>query len=387
MEYLLCDNPWDQEEIDAINSVIDSGMYTMSKNVAEYEKEFAKHFGSKYAVMVSSGSTANLLGIAALVYSGRLPRGSEVIVPAVSWSTTYFPLEQFGMKLVFVDIDKQTLNLSLEQVKKAISSSTKMIFAVNLLGNSNDFDELVKICKENNIILAEDNCESMGAKYKNKYLGTIGVFGSFSTFYSHHMCTMEGGVTVTDDKELYEYMLAIRAHGWTRNLPSDSSIYKKKDDPFYESFNFIVPGFNLRPLEMEGAIGLKQLKKIDLMIENRRKNAKYFCERMKEFSEIRIQQEIGESSWFGFSLVLTGSLSGKREKLISMLREARIEFRPIVAGNFTRNTVIKYMDYKIPFDLTNADEIHEQGLFIGNHSHINKEQVDYFIEVLRKFVK
>ena len=263
MDYLLCDNPWDQEEIDAINSVIDSGMYTMSKNVAEYEKKFAKHFGSKYAVMVSSGSTANLLGIAALVYSGRLPRGSEVIVPAVSWSTTYFPLEQFGMKLVFVDIDKHTLNLSLEQVKKAISSSTKMIFAVNLLGNSNDFDELVKICKENNIILAEDNCESMGAKYKNKYLGTIGVFGSFSTFYSHHMCTMEGGVTVTDDKELYEYMLAIRAHGWPRNLPSDSTIYKKKDDPFYESFNFIVPGFNLRPLEMEGAIGLKQLKKID----------------------------------------------------------------------------------------------------------------------------
>ena len=123
------------------------------------------------------------------------------------------------------------------------------------------------------------------------------------------------------------------------------------------------------------------------MIENRRKNAKYFCERMKEFPEIRIQREVGESSWFGFSLVLTGSLSGKRERLISMLREARIEFRPIVAGNFTRNTVIKYMDYKIPFALTNADEIHEQGLFIGNHSHINKEQVDYFIEVLRKFVK
>lgn len=386
MEYLLCDNPWDKEEIEAINSVIESGMYTMSKNVAEYEKQFAAHFGSKYAVMVSSGSTANLLGIAALVYSGRLPRGSEVIVPAVSWSTTYFPLEQFGMKLVFVDIDKDTLNMSVEHVRRAITSSTKMIFAVNLLGNSNDFDELTKICNDNGIILAEDNCESLGATYKGKALGTIGVFGSYSTFYSHHMCTMEGGVTVTDDKELYEYMLAIRAHGWTRNLPKDSTIYQKKDDPFYESFNFIVPGFNLRPLEMEGAIGLRQLKKIDVMINNRRRNAEYFMERMKEFPEIRLQKEVGESSWFGFSMVLTGRLAGKRSELVKAFERAKIECRPIVAGNFTRNTVIKYMNYFIPETLVNADEVHFDGLFIGNHSHTNRAQVDYFVSVLQQYL-
>ena len=386
MEYLLCDNPWDKEEIEAINSVIESGLYTMSKNVAEYEKQFAAHFGSKYAVMVSSGSTANLLGIAALVYSGRLPRGSEVIVPAVSWSTTYFPLEQFGMKLVFVDIDKDTLNMSVEHVRRAITSSTKMIFAVNLLGNSNDFDELTKICNDNGIILAEDNCESLGATYKGKALGTIGVFGSYSTFYSHHMCTMEGGVTVTDDKELYEYMLAIRAHGWTRNLPKDSTIYQKKDDPFYESFNFIVPGFNLRPLEMEGAIGLRQLKKIDVMINNRRRNAEYFMERMKEFPEIRLQKEVGESSWFGFSMVLTGRLAGKRSELVKAFERAKIECRPIVAGNFTRNTVIKYMNYFIPETLVNADEVHFDGLFIGNHSHTNRAQVDYFVSVLQQYL-
>lgn len=386
MEYLLCDNPWGQEEIQAINDVIETGMYSMSKYVAEYEKKFAEHFGTKFAVMVSSGSAANLLGIASLVYSGRLPRGSEVIVPAVSWSTTYFPLEQFGMKLVFVDIDKDTLNIDVEKVKSAITPSTKMIFAVNLLGNSNDYDELIKICKENDIILAEDNCESLGAKYNGKYLGTIGLIGTYSTFYSHHMCTMEGGVTVTDDKELYEYMLAIRAHGWTRNLPADSTIYKKKDDPFYESFNFIVPGFNLRPLEMEGAIGLKQLQKIDGMIVNRRKNAEYFIKCMKEFLEIRLQKEIGESSWFGFSMVLTGSLAGRRGELVQVLREANIECRPIVAGNFTRNEVIKYFDCRIPDVLVNADEIHEQGLFIGNHSQINKEQVDYFVDVLRNFI-
>lgn len=387
MEYLLCDNPWNDEEIQAINDVIVSGMYSMSKNVIEYEKKFAEYVGSKYAVMVSSGSAANLLGIAALVYAGILPRGSEVIVPAVSWSTTFSPLEQFGMKLVFVDIDRDTLNISIDKIKDAISTDTKMIFAVNLLGNPNYFDELKKICEEHNLILAEDNCESLGAMYKGKALGTIGFFGTYSTFYSHHICTMEGGVIVTDDKTFYEYMLAIRAHGWTRNLPADSTIYQKKDDPFYESFNFIVPGFNLRPLEMEGAIGLKQLQKIDGMLENRRKNAAYFRERMKEFPEIRLQKEVEQSSWFGFSMVLTGGLTGKRSELVKALTEAHIECRPIVAGNFTRNTIVKYMDYRIPEELVNADDVHDQGLFIGNHSRNNSIQIDYFIETIHKFIK
>ena len=387
MEYLLCDNPWNGEEIQAINDVIESGMYSMSKNVAEYEKKFAEKVGPKYAVMVSSGSAANLLGIAALVYAGILPRGSEVIVPAVSWSTTFSPLEQFGMKLVFVDIDRDTLNISIDKIKNAVSTDTKMIFAVNLLGNSNYFDELKKICEDYNLILAEDNCESLGAMYKGKALGTIGFFGTYSTFYSHHMCTMEGGVFVTEDKTLYEYMLAIRAHGWTRNLPADSTIYQKKDDSFYESFNFIVPGFNLRPLEMEGAIGLKQLQKMEGMLENRRTNAKYFKERMKEFSEIRLQKEVGQSSWFGFSMVLTGGLAGKRAELVKTLTEAHIECRPIVAGNFTRNAIIKYMDYRIPEELVNADEVHDQGLFIGNHSRNNSAQIDYFIETMHKFIK
>ncbi len=387
MDFRLCDNPWDQEEIKAIQGVIESNRYSMGECVAEYEKEFAKHFGAKYAVQVSSGSAANLLAIATLVYSGRIKRGAEVIVPAVSWSTTYAPLEQFGMKLVFVDINKDTLNIDIDAVEKSITPNTKMIFAVNLLGNPNEFDKLLEICEKNNIILIEDNCESLGAKYKGKYLGTIGLVGTYSTFYSHHMCTMEGGVVVTDEKELYEYMLAIRAHGWTRNLPENSSIYEKKDDSFYESFNFIVPGFNLRPLEMEGAIGLAQLKKIDKMIQFRRSNAEYFRKKMEKYSDIRLQKEIEESSYFGFSMVLTGRLAGKRAEFVKVLQSANIECRPIVAGNFTRNTVIKYMDYVIPHKLTNADEIHFNGLFIGNHSSKNNAQIDYLVDVLDEFMK
>ncbi len=386
MQFKLCDDPWGEEELNAIRRVMDSGMYTMGQNVRAYEEQFAHKFGTKHTVMVSSGSTANLLAIASLVYSRRLPRGAEVIVPAVSWSTTYAPLEQYGMKLVFVDIDKDTLNMDVQALRNAITEKTKMVFLVNLLGNPNYFDEVFEICQQKSIIVIEDNCESLGAEYKGKKLGTLGLIGTFSTFYSHHLCTMEGGVVVTDDQELYEYMLAIRAHGWTRNLPEDSSIYHKKDDPFYESFNFIVPGYNLRPLEMEGAIGLEQLKKMDRMIAQRRENARYFKEKMKQFPEIRLQKEVEASSWFGFSLVLEGRLKGKRSQIVEGLRHAQVETRPIVAGNFTRNKVIEYMDYSIPAPLVNADEIHDNGFFIGNHSKNNFAEIDYFTETMQRIL-
>lgn len=382
MEYKLCDNPWGNEELDAIKKVMDSNMYTMGENVKEFERQFAQKFGAEYAVMVSSGSTANLLAIASLVYSNKLPRGSEVIVPAVSWSTTYAPLEQYGMKLVFADINDDTLNIDINSLKKCITDKTKMIFLVNLLGNSNEFDDIYNLCKSKDIFIIEDNCESMGAVYRGKKLGTIGLLGTYSTFYSHHMCTMEGGVVVTNNKILYEYMLSIRAHGWTRNLPVDSEIYEKKEDAFYESFNFIVPGYNLRPLEMEGAIGIEQLKKLDGMINQRRENAKYFKKRMEKFKNIKTQKEVGESSWFGFSLILEDNLVGKRAEIVKELIQAGIEVRPIVAGNFTRNKVIEYMNYEIPDVLTNADKVHFNGFFVGNHSKNNFSEIDYFIDIL-----
>ena len=279
------------------------------------------------------------------------------------------------------------MNVSIEALKNAITEKTRMIFLVNLLGNPNQFDEIFRLVKEKDILVLEDNCESLGAEYKGKKLGTLGLMGTYSTFYSHHMCTMEGGMVVTEDQELYEYMLAIRAHGWTRNLPENSSIYQKKENLFYESFNFIVPGYNLRPLEMEGAIGTEQLKKIDGMIAQRKANAAYFKEKMQPFANIRLQKEIATSSWFGFSLVLEKELQGKRDLLVEKLRQAQIEVRPIVAGNFTRNKVIEFMDYTIPFPLTNADDIHDNGFFIGNHSKSNFMEIDYFVEVLKLALK
>ncbi len=387
MKYKLCDDTWDNAEFSAIQEVLDSGMFSMGKRVAKYEREFAEKFDVKYALMVSSGSAANLLAVAGLVYSGRLNKDDEVIVPAVSWSTTYFPLYQMGLKLRFVDIDKNTLNMDIDRLSEAITDKTKLVCVVNLLGNPNDFDRIQKLCDEKSIIVMEDNCESLGAEYHGKKAGTFGLVGTFSTFYSHHLCTMEGGMVVTNNEELYHYMLCVRAHGWTRNLPKDSPIYKKSENDFYESFNFIVPGFNLRPLEIEGAAGSEQLKKMDGIISHRRENARYFREKMDRFGNVRIQKEVGESSWFGFAVILEGELKGKRDKIVNALAENEIEVRPIVAGNFTRNSVIKYLDHTIYGELTASDDIHDNGFFIGNHSKNNFAEIDYFIEVFGNALK
>jgi len=383
MKYSLSNDTWDIQEIEAAHKVIDSRYFTIGENVKQYEKEFASTFGAKYAVMSNSGSSANLIAMAALLYSGRMNRGDEVLVTAVSWSTTYFPISQMGFKLRLVDIDKDTLNIDIDALEAAITIKTKAIMAVNLLGNPNNFSLIQKICKKYNLILLEDNCESMGAKYNGKFTGTFGLIGSFSTYFSHHLCTMEGGMNVTDDEELYHYMLSIRSHGWTRNLPYDSSVYKKTDDPFYESFNFIMPGFNVRPLEIEAATGIEQLKKLNGFIDQRRKNAKLFKSRIQSETALITQKETGVSSWFGFAVTIPEEIKGKRDIYISALRDADIEVRPIVAGNFARQKALQYLDYSISGELKNADYIHDNGFFVGNHSIDMEETIDYLINVLK----
>lgn len=383
IKYSLSNDTWDEKELEAINRVVKSNRFTMGEEVRTYEKNFAEYFGAEYAVMSNSGSSANLLAISALVYSGRLHRGDEVIVPAVSWSTTYFPLEQCGLKARLVDIDCKTLNMDLDKLENAVTENVKAVFAVNLLGNPNDFKRLEEICEKYHLILIEDNCESMGAKFQNKYAGTFGVMGTFSTFYSHHLCTMEGGVTVTDDEELYHYLLSIRTHGWTRQLPQSSSLYKKNDNEFYESFQFIMPGYNLRPVEMEAAIGIEQIKKLESFIKIRRDNAETFKKKMIVEERFYTQQETGEASWFGFALILKEKYSGKREKFIEALRGAGIEVRPIVAGNFARQPAFKYMNASVSGDLVNADYIHENGFFVGNHSIEMDGQIQLLVDVLK----
>ena len=371
-KYPLATTTWDQKEIDAMQNVIASGDFTMGKHVKLFEKNFSKYIGSDHAVMVNSGSSANLLMIAALFYTKnsklKLKRGDEVIVPAVSWSTTYYPLYQYGLKIKFVDIDIETLNYDLVQLESAISNKTRVVLAVNLLGNSNDFDRINNIIDGKNIILLEDNCESMGATFNNKKTGTFGVMGTFSSFYSHHISTMEGGTIVTNDEELYQILISLRSHGWTRDLPVKNLICDdKSEDLLEESFRFVLPGYNVRPLELEGALGVEQVKKLPMIISERRKNAKLFVETLSNHPDLLIQKEVGMSSWFGFSIIIRPGSSLIRKELVNKLNHLGFEIRPIVTGNFLKNEVIKFFDYEVSGNLKNAEYLDKNGLFIGNH--------------------
>lgn len=368
--YALASSSWDRAEYAAADAVLRSGQFTMGEYVAGFERLFGRYVGSRHCVMVNSGSSANLLMVAALFFreQNALRPGDEVIVPAVSWGTTYFPLQQYGLRLKFVDVDAHTLNYDLRQLSEAVTDATRAVVAVNLLGNPNDFRRIAEIIGSRDVILLEDNCEALGAAFEGRQTGTFGVMGSFSSFFSHHICTMEGGMVVTEDEELHHILLCLRAHGWTRNLPANNRVSgMKSDDPFRESFKFVLPGYNVRPLELGGAIGTEQLRKLPGILAARRDNALRFLEIMSRYPQFRVQTELGSSSWFGFALIVEPDAPFDRAYVLTRFSAVGIETRPIVAGNFARNPVMKWIDHRIQGALSNADLLDSRGFFIGNH--------------------
>ena len=385
INYPLSSDTWNENEINAINRVIESNRYTMGKEVREFEEQFADFMGSKHAVMTNSGSSANLIAIATLALHPKFQKvlgtkvRPKVIVPTVSWSTTYFPVHQWNYTLKFVDVNLDDFNINVDKVIEAIDDETAAVFAVNLLGSAAQLERLKAICDAKDIVLIEDNCESLGAKlFDGRHTGTIGTMGTFSFFFSHHMQTMEGGMVLTDDDDLVDYLRSLRAHGWVRDLQGDK-LYKKTNDPFTDSFKFVLPGYCVRPLEFSGATGKEQLKKWPEMLEVRRKNAEV-AKQVFNTSKVQLQKEWGESSWFGFGMTLRGELEGRRDELVKLFQANNVEVRPIVAGNFMKNPVIDRMNC-IRCDAPAADYIDANGFFIGNDC-VNLEDKIYQVAEL-----
>jgi CDP-6-deoxy-D-xylo-4-hexulose-3-dehydrase len=386
MFYDIASSSWGQEELDALQRVIASGQLTIGPCVSQFEEEFARKFGIKHALMVSSGSAANLLGVAALFYKRDRPlrRGDEVIVPSISWATTYHPLQQYGLRLRFVDVELSTLNIDVSQLERALTSRTRMVVAVSILGNPCALHELRSFCTRRGLYLFEDNCESMGATLDGKPCGTFGDINTFSSFYSHHISTMEGGVLATDDTELYHLARSMRAHGWTRDLPEDSAVYERHADDFFEAYRFILPGYNARPLELAGAVGVEQLKKLDGMISIRRDNAALFQSLFAGDERFIIQRELegARSSWFSFTVILNPKLDIDRPRVMAALKEAGIGYRIITGGCFLRHDVIKYFEYDTVGEIVNANIAHDRGFFVGNHPRDLRPQIERLRHVL-----
>jgi len=385
MKYSLVSDTWKKGEVDAIKRVIKSNIYTYKgKYVIEFEKKFAKYFGAKYAVTVNSGSSANLISVASLFFKKHQPlkKGDEVIVPTLSWSTTYYPLQQYGLKLKFIDIEIDTLNMSVEKIIKACTSKTKLIVAVNILGNPMELFKLRSFCKKRKIYLMEDNCESMGAKIKKKYSGTFGIVNTFSTFFSHHISTIEGGIVLTNNFEIYNLLLSLRSHGWTRDL--SKNFYLKRYQKKYENYCFTIPGYNVRSTNLNAAIGLVQLKKLKKFIEIRRVNHQYFSKIFKNDKRFFFQKFSKYHSCFAFTLIIKPKYKHLKNKIFKILRQKKIEFRLVTGGSFFKHPVKKYFSFTKFNGSRNVDYVHENGFFVGNHSFDLKKELTFFKNTLDK---
>lgn len=375
--YPLASNDWDHQEKDALFKVIESNKFTMGAEVKKFEKQLANFHTVKHAVMTNSGSSANLLMISALCQRGDLEPGDEIIVPAVGWSTTFFPIHQYGLKLVFVDVDLFG-NLDENKILDALTEKTKAIFVINLLGFPAQLGKLQKICQQQKIHLLEDNCESFGATFEGKMCGSWGIMGSLSFFYSHHITAMEGGCVLTDDDELADYIRVLRAHGWIRDIDNDT-LWQKAGNEFEDSFTFILPGYNLRPLELSAAVGQVQLKKWPFQCQQRLKNAIHFCEIMQDKS-VTVPKLNKQSTWFGLPMLCESQEA--RTKLIERCNQHGIQSRPIVAGNFLNQPVIKKINYTVSGTLSNADRIDKTGIFFGNDGRNLSKQLSKLGELI-----
>ncbi len=381
------------EEIDAAKSVLDSGQLTMGDRCRDFERAFARYLGIGHAVMVNSGSSANLLALFALTnpllptgssLPPRIPSGSEVIVPALTWSTTVWPVIQAGAKPVFLDSDPHTLQVTPAAVEAAITPKTSAIFAVHVLGGAVDVAALAAIAGKNNLWLIEDTCESLGVEWKGRKVGTYGQLGTFSFYFSHHITTIEGGMIVTDNSRLADLLRAMRAHGWTRNMeagPTMAADYPDIDPRFL----FVTTGFNLRPTEINGAIGLEQLKRIAGFNDMRRRIAQRLdrglalLQEAGHLSLIRYGQEVLPAP-FGYTILCRSR--DARDGLIRHLEGKGIETRPVICGNLTRQPALRHYEYRVSGELAGADRVMDCGLYWGTHPYMSDSEIDYIIQTV-----
>lgn len=382
LKYPLLSNAFSSNDINEGIKVLRSKRITMSKITYKFEKFFAKKMGAKYAVMTNSGSSANLLAISCLtnpLSKNKIQASSEVIIPAICWSTSLWPIIQNNLKPVFVDVELGTFNIDIESIEKKITKKTKAIMLVHVLGTSANMTKLMQIAKKYKIDIIEDTCESLGAKYNNKQLGTFGRFGTYSFYYSHQITSGEGGMILCNDTKDYNVLKSLRSHGWSRDTNLHTN-FKKKFNNLDERFLFIGPGYNVRPTEIQSAIALNQFKRLNQFIKIRNINRNKIINNLKkndkwknQFSFVEVESNF-KPSWFGLPILINKKYSYVKKEFLNYLSKKGIENRPIISGNFLNQPAATFYNFKsTKNDFKNADEIEERGFFIGLHTNNIKE--------------
>ena len=388
--YPLTTVTYNEDEIlEALDSLC-SFRTTMGEKVARFEREFASYAGSSHAVMVNSGSSADLL-LSFLVVDPIHPRlrpGDEVLVPMVTWPTHVWSPLMAGLSVRMVDVDPNTLNVSLEALEASITPRTRALFLVHLMGNPCDMGPILEFVKRHDLVLLEDCCESLGASWNGRKVGTFGLGASFSFFFSHHMTTMEGGMVTTSDSEVYDHLRILRAHGWVRNVdnPKFATIPRDTVDSRY---TFATWGFNVRPLEVEGAFGLQQLAKLPRFTERRQTLATAFRAYCDSHPFLRSPRVLpgAEPIWMSLPIMVEPSAPFSRDDLTRFLEAEGVETRPVVAGNLARQPAARLFPALADGQFPGAEAIHQRGFYIGLSPHVTDADMTRLLELFQRFTR
>jgi len=387
-----------ESDIELVIQVLRSGNLTMGSQVKNFEKLMCDYLNVNHFIMVNSGSSANLLMLEALIRptksKPKLHPGDGVLVPAIAWPTTVWPIIQLGLIPLFVDVNLETLAIDLEKAQLLIDTTqipVAGIFPIHPLGYAIPPSEIDSFSNKNNLVLINDVCESLGSWSEGLHAGTSGVAGSFSFYFSHHITTMEGGGIATNDADYADDLRSMRSHGWSRDR-SDAADWSSKVSQNEAKFLFVSTGYNVRPLEIEAVIGSSQIKDIDLFIEKRRNIAQKVHNSLLG-SKLRIigaknliDKSIEKShSWMLIPIYVSGqnSIERKRE-IIRILEEKGIETRPVLTGNFLAQPAIKRISrYAVESNSFKvAQDITDNGFLIGAHHDLSESQINFLCETL-----
>lgn len=380
-----------EEVWEAVDSMLTTRV-TMGSKVRRFEEMFAQYVGVKHAIMVNSGSSANLLALSVLTNPtlvGHLKPGEEVITPAVTWATTVFPILNAGLTPVLVDVDLNSFNLIPEQVERAVTLKSRAIMLVHLLGNTCDMDRIMDIAHTHDLLVIEDCCEAHGAEYKGRKVGSLGDLSTFSFFFAHHISTIEGGMLLTDSDEYAELARALRVFGWVRDLEGREALAREHPE-MDRRFLFTNIGYNLRPTEIQGAFGIHQIGKLEGYIEIRRENARYWREKLAPFGHhLHLHHEVEDTRhvWYGYPVTVRPEAPFTRKELVNHLEARGVETRPIMAGNIDEQPAMRLYPYRKVGDLPNSRLIHRNAFFFGNHHGIGQEQRTAIVEYVTEFMR